>query len=140
MAAGKLFLSMLVVSPVYAEKNIPYSMTASTEVVYSNTGQPLEGFANLMRYWNGRLTPEDQQTHFRTILMVLNNAQNGEVGEWYSQFTSSSGQVRVVYTYMAGAGYCRVFQSMVVSGGVERQYQETGCIQQGRNSWLFYNK
>lgn len=94
----------------------------------------------MFRYWNGVLPRDDQNLHVRTVLMVLNNADNGEVGEWYSRSSANRGLVRVVFTYPAGNGYCRVVQSAVTSDGETRQYQETACLQMDRKAWQFYNK
>lgn len=94
----------------------------------------------MFRYWNGTLPREDKDLHVRTIFMMLNNAENGDVGEWYSRTSANNGKVRIVYTYAAGVGYCRVFQSQVSVDSEIRQYQETACMQHGSKSWQFYNK
>lgn len=136
MVAGSLFLSTQVANAA----GTPYSASASTQTVYDQNGRPLEGLSNLFRYWNGVLPSEDRDLHIRTIFMVLNNADNGEIGEWWSRTSPNRGLVRVVYSYDAGNGYCRVFQSAVTAGSETRQYQETACMQFDKKAWQFYNK
>jgi len=139
MVAGKLFLSTLVASSAYAQ-TIPYSSNGNPQVVYDSGGQASSGIGSFIKYFTGKLPDDDRRLHTQTVMMVLNNAQNGEIGEWYSQTGSNYGKVRVVYTYMASMGYCRVFQSLVVKDGDERQYQETACQEPQSRGWVFYNK
>lgn len=133
-------LSLLLAVNAHADNSRPYSLTASTQTVYNSSGRPLDGMENFFSFWNGRLPAEDQKAHVRAISMALNNLDNGEVAEWYSRTSTNQGMVVVVYTYDAGVGYCRVFQSLVTVNGTARQYQETACIQQGTKGWVYYNK
>lgn len=139
MAAGKLFLSTLLVSTAYAQ-GTPYSSDNNTQVIYNSGGRANSGWASFFGFGSGRLPEADSKLHSQTVFMVLNNAQNGEVGEWYSQSGSNYGLVRVVYTFTTGMGYCRVFQSLISKDGHENQYQETACQEPQSRGWVFYNK
>jgi len=130
MVSGSLFLSTQAVKADY----LPHSATGSTAAVYDAGGDPLGG---LIRFWSGKLSSGDRNLHVRTILMALNNADNGEEAVWYSRTSPSYGKIRIVYTYDAGAGYCRVFQSLVNNDGDIRQYQETQGDRAGREYLVF---
>jgi surface antigen len=132
MVAGKLFLSTLLITNAYAD-NQPASLNGRAQA-YDIDGQVRSLFSSR------RLTSEDQRTHLQAITMALNNLQNGEIAEWFNPYSDSNGMVRVVYTYNTGAGFCRVFQTLVQIRGDVLQYQETGCLVMGRSSWEFYNK
>lgn len=80
----------------------------------------------------------DQATYIRTVHMMLDNAEQGAVGEFTGH--EASGMVRVLFTQDNGyQGYCRVFESRIEYNGDIRRYVETACLEQGRKSWVFYN-
>jgi surface antigen len=133
MVVGKLFLSTVLVSSLAHAENLPASVTGHAQA-YDRDGA-LRGL-----FSNRSLPREDQRTHIQAILMALNNTQNGEIVEWSNPYTDNNGQVRVVYTFNTGAGFCRVFQTLLQINGDVLQYQETGCYLMGKNSWEFYNK
>lgn len=133
MVAGKLFLSILLTTNLAYADNQPASLNGRAQA-YDSEGQARNLFSGR------RLSYEDQRTHYQAIVMALSNVPNGEIVEWFNPYTDSNGVVRVVYTYNTGAGFCRVFQTLVQVRGDVLQYQETGCLIMGRNSWEFYNK
>jgi surface antigen len=133
MVVGKLFLSTVIVTNLAYAENLPASVTGRAQA-YDSDGI-VRGF-----FTSRSLPAEDQRTHIQAIMMALNNLQNGEIAEWSNPYTNNNGLVRVVYTFNTGAGFCRVFQTLVQINGDVLQYQETGCYGMGKNSWEFYNK
>jgi surface antigen len=124
-AVGKLFLiTALTIS------------TAQAVTVYDGSGQP-KGFVGLFADMFNPLSSEDRRMHTQAILVALNQTQNGEIVEWVGPVSGAGGQVRVVYTYNVGDGFCRVFQSHVVNNGDVSQYQQTACVHYNDQGWTF---
>ncbi len=114
----------------FPASSVPYSANGTSQNNWDNR--------RLFSSWGGKMNSADQATYIRTVHMMLDNAEQGAVGEFTGQETS--GMVRVLFTQDNGyQGYCRVFESRIEFRGDIRRYVETACLEQGRKSWVFYN-
>lgn len=87
--------------------------------------------------WGGQLNDRDKITYIKTVHMMLNHSQSGDVGEFHGE--EASGMVRVLLTQNNGYNsMCRVFESMIEKNGDKRFYLETACLEDGRKGWVFY--
>ena len=114
----------------FAASNVPYSASGASQRDYDER--------RMFSSWGGRMEQVDQDTYVKTVHMILNNAEQGVVGEFEGRY--ASGMVRVLFSQENDIGYCRVFESRIMLNGDIRRYVETACLQQGRRGWVFYNK
>ena len=134
---GKSLLSSLVLATSVAFAN-PSSVDFPTYSSAQYNTNPIMVLVDLFRTRASYLDDEDRQLLIQTIMLALNQTENGTVVDWWSKRNPANGHVRVVYTYPTGDGYCRVFQSEVNYKGNTQHYTERACVQQGVNGWRFY--
>jgi surface antigen len=102
---------------------------------YSNN--PIMFLVDFFRSRASYLDDEDRRLLIQTIMIALEQTENGTTVDWWSKRNPANGHVRVVYTYPTGDGYCRVFQSEVHYKGNIQNYTERACLQQGAKGWRF---
>lgn len=114
---------------VLVASSIPHSANGSSQRDWDNR--------RIFSNWGGQLNDRDKVTYIKTVHMMLNHSQSGDVGEFYGE--EVSGQVQVLLTKNNGvSSLCRVFQSMIIKNGDKRHYVETACLEDGRSGWVFY--
>lgn len=95
---------------------------------------------HLGRMLEKRMGSIDLEYHTRAAYHALNNAENGELVEWFNDKGNSLGKIRVVYTFPAPGGWCRRLHSWVNAQGTVFTYQDTACYNSARNTWNFIDK
>lgn len=134
---GKLLIASLAVAATNALANPPSVDNAVYESVQLNNN-PLQLIVDAFRTRASYLDDGDRALYVQSIMLALNQTQNGEVVDWWSPRNPANGHVRVVYTYPTGDGYCRVYQTEVNHKGSTQYYQERACVQAGVKGWRFY--
>lgn len=128
MAVGCVLMPINATAALVAS-SIPHSANGSSQRNWDDR----RFFSN----WGGQLSERDKITYIKTVHMMLNHSQSGDVAEFYGE--EASGQVQVLLTKNNGvSSLCRVFQSMIIKNGDKRHYIETACLEDGRSGWVFY--
>ena len=91
---------------------------------------------NAIQWHNTKLSGYEQDLHTSAVLLALNQAENGEIVEWRSNRSDSSGKVRINVTY----NNCRRFEHYILAGGRENSWPETACLNTNTNQWVFSDK
>jgi surface antigen len=86
------------------------------------------------------MNAEDKQQQQEAVFYALNNADNGEVVEWFNVKNNTQGKVKPVQTYPQGSGYCRTLFSAISVKNKSRTFTETACIEGGHEGWRFIRK
>lgn len=86
------------------------------------------------------LSKDDKQRQQEAVFYALNNADNGEVVEWYNERSNTFGKVKPVQSYPQGSGYCRTLFSLISVKNTQRTFTETACVEGGHEGWRFIRK
>lgn len=104
-------------------------------------GDSVFGFTyHMSRLLESRMSKIDLQYHSLAAYHALNNAENGELVEWFNDKDNSLGKIRVVYTWPSSDGWCRRLHSWVNSQRTVFTYEDTACYNTTRNTWNFIDK
>lgn len=95
---------------------------------------------NLGKYKYYGLGREDKIKQQEAVFFALDNLDNGQVVEWYSEDTDAQGIVRPIMSYPQNSGYCRKIQTLIIKGNKSREFLETACTGTGHNGWRFIRK
>ena len=94
MAAGKLCLILVVSSNCYAQ-----SWTRPLFQDWTPDSGIVGMLYNAAQYHTTKLSGRDQDYHTQAVYHALNNAENGELVEWYSDRSDSMGKVQIAMTW-----------------------------------------
>jgi surface antigen len=137
MGIGKfLASSVLCVFCTLAIANPPSSEYPTYNAQYSDN--PIRAITEYFRGRASFLDDDDKQLYVRSVMLALEQTQNGEIVEWWSKRNPANGRTRIISTYPTGSGYCRVYQTEVILNGNAQYFQERACIQGGLTGWQFY--
>ena len=95
---------------------------------------------NLASYNYYGLSADDKRKQQEAMFFALNNADNGEVVEWYNERGNTFGKVKPVQSYPQGSGYCRTVFSLISVKNKQRTFTETACVEGGHEGWRFVRK
>ena len=109
----------------------------------NNSYQPNKSYVNVVtnffKWEMYKLPYEDQVKQEQAVFYALDNSEEGEVIEWYSNENNSSGKVSIVMSYPQGSGYCRVLFSQINYKDKLRDFKETAC-RNGSTTWSFLRR
>ena len=135
MAAGKLCLILVVSSNCYAQ-----SWTRPLFQDWTPDSGIVGMLYNAAQYHTTKLNGRDQDYHTQAVYHALNNAENGELVEWFSDRSDSMGKVQIAMTWSSNGDICRRLHHYVRSGSRDRAWGETACTQGNTNRWVFTDK
>ena len=95
---------------------------------------------NIAAYNYYGMNADDKQKQQEAVFYALNNADNGEVVEWYNEKANTYGKVKPVQSYPQGSGYCRTLFSLISVKNKTRTFTETACVEGGHEGWRFIRK
>ena len=134
-ALGKLCLILAISSNAYAQ---------SWDKPMFQDWQPDSGVVgmlyNAMQWHTTKLSNVDKAYHAQAVYHALNNAENDETVEWFSERSESMGKVRIVMTWPANGNICRRIHHYVLADRRERSWGETACMNSNTNRWVFTDK
>lgn len=136
LVASFIFLTLMPINS-HADTRIPFSATGGVRNDYDNPNSAISVLMNLGKMWSGALSKEDKSKHIGAVIFALENAEEGQVVEWYSPNEESSGKIKVLYTYMVQGGHCRKIVSLIKRGEQSREYEEVGCRTIDSQFWSF---
>lgn len=140
MGIGKFLISsILCLCSALALADGPPSAGMSVRSPNMYQGNPIGALAELISSKYSHLDDDDKQLYVRSIMIALEQTQNGEIVEWWSRRNTAYGKTRIISTYPTGGGYCRVYQTEVNVKGDTQYYQERACVQGGYAGWQFYS-
>lgn len=130
-------LTLITCNAVAGPVHVPLSATGGVRNDYENPNSSVIMLTNLFKSWDGSLSKENRAKHTGAVIYALENAEEGQIVEWYSPDEETSGKIKVLYTYMVQGGHCRRIVSLVKKGEKSREYEETGCRTIDDQFWTF---
>lgn len=113
------------------------SVGSSANNSYSPNKSYINVVTNFMQWKMHKLPYEDQIKQEQAVFFALNNTDEGQVIEWFSDDNNSSGKVAIQMTYPQGSGYCRVVFSQINYKSKTRNFKETACKNSAVEGWTF---
>jgi len=95
---------------------------------------------NSAKWFGSRLSADDNVYHSQAVFHALNNADNGQEVQWYSERSPSQGRVKIVYTWLASGSTCRRLQHYIRTESNQRSWAETACMNANDARWVFTDK
>jgi len=121
------------------ETYISHSVNSSANNSYQPTRSSVDIVSNFLQWRMSKLPHEDQVKQEQAVFFALDNSDEGEVVEWYSDINNSSGKVSIMMSYPQGSGYCRVIFSQINYNNKSRDFKETAC-RNGSVDWRFIRR
>lgn len=116
---------------------VSHSVKSSANNSYLPNKSYVSVVSNFFKWEMNKLPYEDQVKQEQAVFFALDNSNEGEVIEWYSDH--SSGKVSVMMSYPQGSGYCRVIFSQINYKNKSRDFKETAC-RNGSSDWKFLRR
>ena len=135
MALGKLFPILLVSGSVYAQS---WSQPLNTD--WQRNDSIVGLVYNAAKWYSTKLSKDDQLYHGQAVFHALNNADNGQVVEWFNDHAGSTGKVMIAMTWPASGSICRRLHHYVRRDNAEKTWAETACVNSNNHSWVFTDK
>lgn len=135
MALGRFSLILAVSSNCYAQ---------SWSQSFNSNWQRNDGIVgmtyNLIKWHTTRLNSVDSAYHSQAVYHALENAENGQVVEWFSERSESLGRVMIAMTWPANGNICRRVNHYVRTNNAEKAWAETACRHSNNSQWVFTDK
>ena len=117
--------------------NVPLSATGGVRNDYETPNSGITVLVNIFKSWDGALNRKDRDKHIGAVIYALENAEDGQIVEWYNSGEETSGKIKPLMTWMVQGGHCRKLVSLIKKGGHEREYEEVGCRTIDSQFWTF---
>jgi surface antigen len=95
---------------------------------------------NASKWYSTKLAKTDQLYHGQAVVHALNNAENGQVVEWFNDHDGSYGKVMIAMTWPASGDICRRMHHYVRRDNGEKAWGETACMSSNTSRWVFSDK
>lgn len=144
MAHGKLLiLATISINLIGCASHSPYVSSSAMFSADPRTIPAQNAYAliyGLSKYNYYGLSREDKNQQQEAVFYALDNADNGEVVEWYNVKNNTYGKVKPVQSYPQGSGYCRTLFTLISVKNKHRTFTETACVEGGHEGWRFIRK
>lgn len=113
------------------------SATGGVRNDYENPNSSVTILVNFFKAWDGALNKKDRAKHTGAVIFALENAEDGQVVEWYNSNEETSAKIKPIMTWMVQGGHCRKLVTLVKKGEHYREYDEVGCRTIDSQFWTF---
>lgn len=134
-ALGKWCLILLASGNVYAQS---WSQPLNTD--WQRNDSIVGLVYNATKWYSTKLAKNDQLYHGQAVIHALNNAENGQVVEWFNDYDGSYGKVMISMTWPASGDICRRMYHYVRRDNAEKSWGETACMSSNTGRWVFADK
>lgn len=136
-AALSISLILSTCNVIAGDLRVPLSATGGVRNDYASPTSSITIMSNLFKSWGGQLNKEDKAKHTGAVIFALENAEDGQIVEWYNSTEETSGKIKPLMTWMVQGGYCRKLVTLVKKGENAREYEEVGCRTIDSEFWTF---
>jgi surface antigen len=137
LAVLSTFLILSTCNSWAGDLRVPLSATGGVRNDFESPNSGFTVIANLIKSWDGALSKPDRAKHTGAVIFALENAEDGQIVEWYSPNEETSGKIKPLMTWMVQGGHCRKLVSLIVKGDRAREYEEVGCRTMDTEFWTF---
>ena len=115
----------------------PLSATGGVRNDYDSPTSSIAIILNFGKMMRGSLNKEDRARHTGAVIYALENAEDGQVVEWYNSNEETLGKIKPIMTWSVQGGICRKLITLVQKEGIAREYEEVGCHTIDSQFWSF---